>query len=186
MAEIKGVLLNAQTLFLRNHFNEIELEQAKGTLTPQAAALLKPKYLDAVWYPYETSVALRHLMRALPLRRELDPVNVGAFIGQHTFTGVYSSLLANDAAKLVTNMPFLHGLVYRDWCALEPRLSGERSCAIVYGQMSEGVKPSRAVCQSLIGFWAKVLELGIGTPVSGAHPSCVCEGQPRCEFTFAW
>jgi hypothetical protein len=48
------------------------------------------------------------------------------------------------------------------------------------------VKPARAICQSLIGFWTKVLELGTGGKVTGAHPACVCEGATRCEFTYTW
>jgi hypothetical protein len=75
MAEIKGVMLNAQTIFLKNRYSDAELEGAKATLDPKSAALLKPKYLDAAWYPYQTAVALRHLMRALPRAEELDPAS---------------------------------------------------------------------------------------------------------------
>ena len=186
MAEIKGVLLNAQTIFLKNRYSEADLERAKATLDPRLAALLKAKYLDSAWYPYETAVALRHLMRSLPNADELDPAVIGAFIAEHTFTGVYESLLSKYASKLVANMGLLHSLVYRDFNELESRLTGERSCAVSYRRTAMDVKPARAICRSLIGFWSKVLELGTGATVTGAHPSCVCDGQPRCEFTYAW
>jgi len=186
MAEVKGVLLNAQTLFLKNHYTDDELERAKATLQPEAAALLKPRYLDSAWYTYDTSVALRHLMRALPPRQERAAVAVGAFVAEHAYTGVYQSLLSKEAAKIVANMRHLHTLVYRDFNTLDAQMSGERSCAIIYRYEADGVKPARAICASLIGFWGRVLELGTGTKVSGGHPACVCEGAERCEFTFSW
>lgn len=185
MAEVKGVILNAQSLFLKTCYSDAELQQATAALAPDDAALLKPRYLDAGWYPYQSLVALRRLMRALPQRPGSGPADVGAFIAEHAYTGVYQGLLAKDPAKLVGNMAWLHNLVYRDMNALDARITGDGSCAMVY-RYESGVRPTRAVCQSLIGFWGKVLELATGAKASGAHPACVCEGAERCEFTFAW
>src|SRR5947208_2033719 len=100
-AEVKGVLLNAQLLFMKTNWGDAQVDAAMATLQSDDAKLLGQRFLDSGWYPQQTEVAMRRLIRAMPPRAGNVPLEVGAFIAEHAFTRVYSSLLTKDVGRMV-------------------------------------------------------------------------------------
>jgi hypothetical protein len=57
---------------------------------------------------------------------------------------------------------------------------------VVVYRYEQGVRPTRANCLSLLGFWGKAFELAAEAKVTAAHPICICQGADRCEFSYSW
>ncbi|HLG16896.1 MAG TPA: hypothetical protein VJH03_20690 [Blastocatellia bacterium] len=186
MAEIRGVLLNAWVTFLKNRYGEQALANAVAPLGPEDRALLSATFLDASWYPYETLHALRRLTRPLVTSADRDlTLEIGRFMAQHAFTGVYRSLLARNPLKQVEKFTSIGEFFFRETRTLETEITGNSSCVVRY-RYEASAKPTRAICVSLAGFWSKTLELAGASNVKGAHPKCFAGGDDCCEFTFEW
>jgi hypothetical protein len=104
MAEVKGVLLNGWTKYLHDRFSTEAIERAAATLSPADAALIKNRFLDGMWYPYDTMRALRHLARNLPNASDAGALELGAYLAQYSFTGIYHAVMTNDPVKLVQKL----------------------------------------------------------------------------------
>ena len=183
MAQVKGVVVNAMLAFLHETYSREAVEKAVTVLSPEDASLLRRRFLDSSAYPYDTWVALRHLMRSLTNRRG-DAEAVGAYVATYVFTGPYKPLLAKSPEEMVHKISSIKDFFYRDARDIEGRMTGPSSCVITYHYESE-VRPTRAVCISNLGFWGRVLELSGGRKVTSTHTMCYCDGADRCEFSFS-
>jgi hypothetical protein len=106
-------------------------------------------------------------------------------MSNHVFTGVYRSLLVKDPKKQVTKFSWIKDFFFREARTLETEITGERSCVIRY-RYEPGASPTRAICESLCGFWSRTLELAGASGVKCAHPKCVANKAAFCEFVFEW
>lgn len=185
MAEVKGVLVNAMRAFLRERYGNDAVQRAAGTLAPDDAALIQRKFLDSSFYPYATMVALRRLTRAVAPDARSTPDELGAFIAEYVFKGVYKPLLPASPVAMVEKMSWVKDFFYRDTDKIEAHMTGGSSCVVTY-QYEEGIRPTHAVCKSTAGFWGRTLELAGATKVRREHPACIADGAERCQFTFSW
>src|SRR5215212_674358 len=97
MAQIKGILLKAWKDFLKNRYGDAAVQDALNSLDAEDRMLLSPIFLPSGWYPYSTLHSLRKLTRPLvtPSDKNLS-VEIGRFMAEYVFTGVYRSLLEKD------------------------------------------------------------------------------------------
>ena len=186
MAEIKGILLNGWMKFLKDRYGEEAVAKSLGGLSPEDHRLVPALFLDASWYPFDALHALRRLTRPLVTRADGDlTVEIGRFMAQHAFTGVYRPLLANDPIKQVQKFTSIVEFFFREARKLETEITGPASCLVRY-HYEAGAKPTRAICASLSGFWSRSIELAGASKVKASHPKCVAAGSDCCEFTFEW
>ncbi|MEK6322149.1 MAG: hypothetical protein AABN33_10740 [Acidobacteriota bacterium] len=186
MAEIKGILLNAWVKFVNDRYGEEAVAKAHGALSPEDRRLIPAKFLDASWYPYDSLHALGRLTRPLVTRAESNIASeVGRFMAQHAFTGVYRSLLAHDPIKQVEKFTSIGAFFFRETRKLETEITGPSSCLVRY-RYEAGAKPTRAICTSLCGFWSRSIELAGASTVKASHPKCFAAGADCCEFVFEW
>lgn len=186
MSEIKGILLNAWVKFLNERYGSEAVAGALGNLSPEDRRLVPGKFLDASWYPYDSLHALRKLTKPLVTRSDGDVTGeIGRFMAQHAFTGVYRSLLARDPITQVQKFTSIGEFFFHDARTLETEIHGPVSCLVRYRYQS-GAKPTRAICASLRGFWSRSIELAGATKVTASHPKCVAAGANCCEFLFDW
>jgi len=186
MAEIKGVLLNGWMKFLKDRYGEEAVAKAISALSPEDRRLIPGKFLDASWYPYESLHALGKLTRPLVTRADSDIAGeVGRFMAQHAFTGVYKTLLAHDPIKQVEKFASIGAFFFRETRTLETEITGPASCLVRY-RFEAGAKPTRAICASLSGFWSRSIELAGASKVTASHPKCFAAGSDCCEFLFKW
>ena len=185
MAEVRGILVAAIRAFLLERYGKSAIEQATTTLDPQEAALVQKTFLDASFYPYLTMEAMGNLTRALSPIRHTKGQEVGRFIAEYVFKGAYKPLLARDMSHMVEKIGGIKDFFYRDASTIDSAMTGDSSAEVVY-RYTEGVRPARGACRSLVAFWGRTLELASGITVSGSHPACVAEGGDRCEFKYVW
>lgn len=186
MAEIKGILLNAWVKFLNDRYGEGPVAKCFDALSPEDRSLLPHTFLDASWYPYASLHALGRLTRPLVTKSDRDIAgDIGRFMAQHAFTGVYRSLLAHDPIKQVEKFTSIGAFFFRETRKLETEITGPTSCLVRY-RYEAGAKPTRAICASLCGFWSRSIELAGASKVATAHPKCVGAGGDCCEFLLDW
>jgi hypothetical protein len=186
MAEIKGILLNAWVKFLNERYGEQAVANALAALSPEDRRLVPSKFLDASWYPFDALHALGRLSRPLVTRADTDiGVEIGRFMAQHAFTGVYRSLLAHDPIKQVSKFLSIGEFFFREARKLETEITGPGSCLVRY-RYEPGAKPTRSICLSLSGFWSRSIELAGASSVKASHPKCAAAGAACCEFVFEW
>ena len=186
MAEIKGILLNGWVKFLKDRYGEEAVAKAIGNLSPEDHRLVPALFLDASWYQFDALHALRKLTRPLVKPADGDiTVEIGRFMAQHAFTGVYKPLLAHDPIKQVQKFTSIGEFFFREARKLETEITGPASCLVRY-RYTAGAKPTRAICASLTGFWSRSIELAGASKVKASHPKCVAAGSDCCEFAFEW
>lgn len=185
MAQVRGILVNAMKTYLNKTYGAAAVEKAGAALTPEEQAMIGRKCLDASFYPYETMIALRHLMRGLAAGHANAADDLGAYLADYVFTGVYRKLLAGDAPSMVGKIGWVKDFFYKDLEKVEATMTGAGSCRLTY-RYEPGVRVARAVCRSLGSFWARTLELAGGRKVAVTHGVCVCDGADRCEFALSW
>lgn len=186
MAEVKGILLNGWVKFLKDRYGEEAVAKALGGLSPEDRRLVPARFLDASWYPFDALHTLRKLTRPLVKRADGDiTVEIGRFMAQHAFTGVYRPLLAHDPIKQVQKFTSIGEFFFREARKLETEITGPASCLVRY-RYEAGAKPTRAICASLSGFWSRSIELAGASNVKASHPKCFAAGSDCCEFAFEW
>ena len=186
MADIKGVLLNAWMSFLKEQYGEAAVETAKADLPDADRLLLARPLLDSSWYPLTTLETIGKLTKPLVERGGPDlSRQIGRYMAQYAFTGVYRPLLAKTPLKQVSKFSETGEFFFHETRRLEAEATGERSSVARYFYES-GVQPRRGMCPSLIGFWSRTLEMAGAANVSGRHTTCVLNGGRCCEFLFEW
>lgn len=186
MAEIKGVLLNAWVELLKQRFGEQAVANAFEAVSREDPSLRSSFFLPTNWYPYSKLDGLRQVTRQLatPATPVLS-VEVGRFMAEYVFTGVYRSLLVKDPVKQLEKFPSIKEFFFHDTYDLEIDTTGETECLVRY-RYEPDTRPTRAICESLGGFWSMALDLAGASNTRYAHPKCILNGGPCCEFTLEW
>ena len=184
MAEIKGVMLSAWMVFLKNRYGEQAIADALKTLNAEDRLLLSSPFLPSTWYKYDTLHALRRLTQPLrtPADRDMS-VQIGRFMAEYVFTGVYRSFLVKDPAKQLEKFSWIGDFFFQEARKLETDVISESRCSVRYSY-EQGARPTRSICESLTGFWSRTLELSGAPKVKSTHPTCVTRGANYCEFVF--
>lgn len=186
MADIKGILLNGWMKFLKDRYGDDAVARALEGLTPEDRRLIPPRFLDASWYPFDALQALRNLTRPLVKPKDGDiTVEIGRYMAEHAFTGVYRALLAQDPIKQVQKFTSIGEFFFRDTRKLETEITGPAACLVHY-RYEAGTTPTRSICASLSGFWSRAIELAGASNVKASHPRCFATGADRCDFVFEW
>jgi len=186
MAEVKGVLLNGWMRFLKKRFGDAAVAAALQACSPEDRAILSGVFLAASWYPYDFLHTLRRLTRSLarPTDQHLA-TEIGRAMANHVFTGVYHPLLAQAPSQRVEMFQVTVEFSYREAIRVDARMIDDTSCAVRY-VYEGGARPSRAICESIAGFWSQTLELTGASSAEYEHPECMAGGHPSCQFTFRW
>ena len=186
MAEIKGILLNAWMTFLKNRYGAQAISQELTRLNDEDRLPLSSPFLASSWYPYSTLHSLRKLTRPLttPADQNLS-WEIGSYLAEYVFTGVYKSLLEKEPLKQVEKFSWIRNFFFQETRILETEIINDCRCLVRY-RYDNGATPTRAICESLSGFWSKTLELSGAAKVRSTHQKCVARGDAFCEFIFEW
>jgi hypothetical protein len=188
VAEVNGVLLKGWLRFLVERFGNDPVERATRSLEPNDRKILADGFIPTIWYPWDAMHAMRRLTGVLAATARGDTslaVEIGRAMSQNAFTGAYRRMLEKDPARQVAKMPVTVDLFFRETRTLEAEMLDGSSCAVRY-IYEQGASPSRGICASIAGYWAQTLELAGAQGVTFAHPRCVSEGGPLCDFRFRW
>jgi len=185
-AEARGVLIRAAYSFLKDRFGERAVTAAVGSLTPEDRLLMPTVLLDANWYPHDTWRVIRRLVRVLDPRAGVElTVDMGRYVAEYAFKGIYNPFLSPDPVKQVEKFRWMQEHFYRHVCSMDVRTLGDSS-ATVSLRYRKGVMITGATCAVLLGFWARTLELAGGIDVVVSHSKCINMGSDRCEYSLCW
>lgn len=186
MAEIKGILLNAWMIFLKNRYGAEAISQALNQLNDEDRLPLSSPFLASSWYPYSTLQSFRKLTQPFitPADQNLS-FEIGSYLAEYVFTGVYKSLMEKNPIKQVEKFSWIREFFFQETRTLETEIINDTRCLVRY-RYEKGATPTRAICDSLRGFWSKTLELSGAAKVQSTHPKCVAKGAACCEFIFEW
>ena len=186
MAQIKGLLLNAWITFLKLRYGDLAVASALDLVSPDDRRMLSFPFLASSWYAYDRVHVLVRMTNELAGEGDLSlPEEIGRFMAQHAFTGIYRSLMTEDPIKQAEKAAWLEGFFLNAACQVETELTGPTSCT-VRCTYETGVEPTRSLCGSLTGFWLEMLELSGAHRVAASHARCVLDGGDCCEFKFDW
>src|ERR1041385_8678475 len=90
-------------------------------------------------------------------------------------TRVYKKVLARAPAEQGQKINSIGVFFFKEARKLETEITGPASCLVRY-RYQAGAKPTRAICQSLTGFWSRSIELSGASNVKAAHPKCFATG----------
>ncbi|HUK90465.1 MAG TPA: hypothetical protein VLZ81_08705 [Blastocatellia bacterium] len=184
--EIKGVQIRAAYMFLKQRYGDQAVEEALKSASSEDRLIMPSLLLDSNWYPHTAWRVIRRITRVLDPNAGRDfPVEMGKFMADYVFKGVYKSLLSPDPSKQVEKFKWIHDLFYRDVCTLDAKAVGTNSGVVSYSYR-KGVTVTGATCLLLMGFWTRTLELAGAKDVEATHPKCVSKGSPVCEYSFTW
>lgn len=186
MGDTKGIVLTAWVEFLNHRYGKAAVADAMNTLSSDDQVLLAAPFLPSSWYPYNTLHAMRRVTRQLatPADQHLG-VEIGRFMADFVFTGVYRSVLVKDPLKMIEKFSWVGDLFYQEVRDLDCEILGETRCLVRHRHKS-GSRPTRAICESLLGFYSRMLELAGALAVRSSHPKCVSLQDDCCEFVFEW
>src|SRR5690242_1819828 len=186
MGDTKGIVLTAWIDFLNQRYGRASVADAMKALNPDDQALLTAPFLPSSWYPYSTLHALRRVTRSLatPADQNLG-VEIGRFMAEHVFTGIYRSVFIKDPVKMIEKFSWVGDLFYQEVRDLDTEILGDTRCLVRHRHKS-GSKPTRAICESLLGFYGRTLEMAGALAVRHAHPKCLAREDNCCEFLFEW
>ncbi|HWX42019.1 MAG TPA: hypothetical protein VN345_12800 [Blastocatellia bacterium] len=186
MADVKGVLLNAWQRMLEQRYGDDRVAKAKAALDAKDRGLLPLFFLDSNWYAFDALNAMRKLTRSLAERGEKNlSVEIGRCMAEGAFSGAYRSMMTKDPIKQVGKFSQITDFFFREARTLETETVGEHGCIVRY-RYNPSAYPSRGMCQSLIGFWSRVLEMAGASDVTGSHTKCSLNGADCCEFVLNW
>ena len=157
MAEIKGILLNAWMIFLKNRYGAEAISQGVNQLNEEDRLLLSSPFLASSWYPYSTLHSFRRLTQPLttPTDQNLS-FEIGSYRAEYVFTGVYKSLMEKNPIKQVEKFSWIREFFFQETRILETEIINDIRCLVRY-RYAQGATPTRAICDSLRGFWSKTL-----------------------------
>lgn len=186
MAEIKGILLNAWMIFLKQRFGEQAIFEQLQQLDEPDRLLLSSPFLASSWYPYNTLHSFRRLTRPLATAADRNlSMEIGRYLAEYVFTGVYKSLLEKNPVKQVEKFSWIRQFFFQETRILETEIINPTRCLVRYRYENDAT-PTRAICESLNGFWSRTLELSGAQRIRSTHPKCVAKGADCCEFIFEW
>ena len=186
MAQIKGLLLNAWMTFLKLRYGDLAVASALDLVSPDDRRMLSFPFLASSWYAYDMVQILMRVTNELAGEgHDHLAEEIGRFMAQNAFTGIYRSLMTEDPIKQVEKAAWMEGFFLNAACNVETEITGVTSCT-VRCTYEAGVTPSRSLCDSLTGFWLEMLELSGARGVAGRHCRCVLDGADCCELKFDW
>ena len=186
MAQIKGILLSGWMDLLKKRYGAEAVSQALQGLDEEDRARLSAAFLASSWYPYSTLFALQKLTRPLATASDRNlSLEIGKYMAEYVFTGVYRSFLEKDPIKQVDKFSWIRDFFFQETRTLETQMLGTTRCLVRY-RYQAGATPTRAICDSMGGFWSKTLELAGAANIRFTHIKCVATQADCCEFVFEW
>ena len=187
VAQIKGVLLNAWTQFLKSRYGAERFDEAVKNVAGADRIQFAAGFLDSSWYPFEAQRPLNELTRLLVTLEDGNVAfDLGRFMADYAFSKVYKNLLSKEGHKLVRNL-WLEDSFFQGLRKAESTMPSDNSCLLRY-YYEPGMKPSAKLCATTIGFCVRQVEYAGGTDIKVVHPpdKCAARGNDCCEVLIEW
>lgn len=185
MAKIKGTALKPTVAYVKERLGERGFEEILSTFPPEEAAILHRPILPSFWY--ELSLVIR-LMKSAQQRLPAAPGRSFANeMGRHSeesgFYGIHKLFFKAANPGYIVKMATKVFPTYYD-CGEMRLLVSEPKRAVV--RLVGFDQPSEIVCDRVMGWMERALELSGAVKMNFEHPSCAARGDAYCEYVATW
>jgi hypothetical protein len=179
---VKGAMVRAHLLFVRDRFGEPALARTLGSL-PSAVGAEIHGVMASTWCSFESLIVLdRAIAREVgrdegELTREL-----GRYSAQINLAGVYRAFRRDGIHEFFRNSAMLHKQ-FQDFGSCEYERLDEG-----HGRISvrNAVCFSPSYCSSEMGYLEQVIATHDGAEVRVTESACRCADDDRCTFDLRW
>ena len=157
--QLKGVQLKACYLFMKKRYGDQAVDAALKSMSPEDQALIPAHLLDSSWYSYSAWRVVTRMMRVIDANAgEGFCLEMGKYLAEYSFGGVYRSLVAASPAKQVHRFNGIHQLGVRNVSDLDAYTISNDSAIVTY-RYQKNVKTAASTCATPCSFWGRLLEM---------------------------
>ncbi len=184
MARVKGTVIGSTLAFLNDKLGKEETVRLIEGLAVEHAALLKGPVLLGNWYPLDLLIGLiiaaegKVAVPSKSLAWEL-----GRYSADTGLKGIYKIFFKMaDVGFIIKRAPQVFANYY-DSGKMQV-LDSEPHKAIL--RIAEFDQPSAVLCDRILGWMERTVEMTGGKGVVMTHPSCAARGDAFCEYRGEW
>ena len=184
MSKVKAHLLMLAMDYVREGFGQVELKQVMDKLSPEDKIFISKKIVPLSWVP---APVLSHLMEAVDIvlgKKDFYLCReIGRYQAEKGINSFYQMFIraGNPSFALKRAPSFWRSL--HDEGELVIEITGERS---VRARVLHYPDAGKAFCNSLIGYFERVLEMSGAKDVEIFEAKCRSKGGEYCEFFGNW
>lgn len=185
MAKVKGSAFKASIQYLKEKLENITFEEFIEKVPPEVQKLLETPILTSSWYEFSLLIKLMdsaepHLHPEKGRSVAWDMGRFSADVGLSTVYRIFFKVA--DPSYIIKKASQVYQTYYS---------SGEMTCEeIGAGKallcLREVDQPDIHLCERLLGWMERTLELSGAKKVTMSHPKCRTRGDDRCEFHGIW
>ncbi len=185
MARTKGTVIASTIAFLNEKFGKEATDQLIDGLGPEQSALLKGPILLGNWYPVDLLTKLISSAEgkvAVPGDRTLA-WELGRYSAETGLKGIYKIFFkVADVGFIIKRSPQVWSSYY-DSGTMQV-VAAESKNAIM--RIAGFDQPSPLLCDRILGWMQRTVEMTGGKRVVMSHPSCAARGDAFCEYRGEW
>ena len=184
MTQVKGTAIASTLRFVRERFGPEAVALVRDDLEPGLRAALPDEPLVSSWYPFALLVGLgrsaarRYGGGLTQFHREL-----GRASADYAMTTVYKIFFKLGSPQFVVSRAARVWRTYYDSGEMHA-VTAEPGHAVI--DLSGFADPVPDLCERLIGWMSRSVELAGGRDLRSAHSLCVLRGDAVCRFEGWW
>jgi hypothetical protein len=184
VTQVKGTAIASTLRFVRERFGPEAVALVRGDLEPALRASLPDEPLVSTWYPFSLLIALgrsaarRYGGGLTHFHREL-----GRASADYAMTTVYKIFFKLGSPQFVVSRAARVWRTYYDSGDMHAVTAEPGHAVIDLAGFSE---PVPELCERLIGWMSRSVELAGGKGLRSAHSLCVLRGDDVCRFEGWW
>jgi hypothetical protein len=184
VTRVKGTAIASTLRFVRERFGADAVAQVRADLDPAQQADLPGEPLVSAWYPFALLVALgRAAARRFGGGMTYFHRELGRASADDAMNTVYRIFFKLGSPQFVVSRATRVWRTYYDSGEFNPVVA-EPGRAIL--ELSGFAEPVPELCERLIGWMSRSVELAGGKNLRSAHTLCVLRGDPVCRFEGWW
>lgn len=179
---VKGTLISARALALRQNYGERVVAELSRRISPQAARYLDDPPMPSTWNDLGPLIELDcALLNGLFAGRMEKMRHFGADVARNDLTTVYKTM-AGSPSLLFKRF----GLVYRTYFKYGDFTVKATSDVAGTATLVGGGLPLYMCSQGISGWIEAGLALSGSRRIAVEHTACRHRGSPRCTWSIAW
>lgn len=186
MARAKGTVIASTLAFLNEKLGKEGTARLIEGLGPEHSALLTGPVLQGNWYPIDLLIKLIISAEgkvAPPEKKRTLAWELGRFSADTGLKGIYKVFFKMaDISFIIKRAPHLWTSYY-DSGTMQV-LVAESNKSII--RIAGFDQPSTILCDRVLGWMERTVEMSGGKSVVMSHPACAARGDAFCEYRGEW
>lgn len=185
MAKIKGTAFKSTVAYVKERLGEKGFDEVVAGFPDQEAEVFRKPILASAWY--ELSILLKLMKEAEARLPAIQGRSFARELGRHSaeagLYGVYKLFFKAANPNYIIKMATKVFPTYYDSGQISV-VKSEAKQAVV--RLEGFNQPSAVVCDRIMGWMERALELSGAMKMRFEHPLCAARGDAYCEYTAEW